>query len=118
MTASDVGEKDERAAEEFCLQMGALIRERTDGKPVRLENLRAIAEVNAKAGFFAGIQHAHSEQAQLVEALEDAIEGMATMVDDLNHCFEERCVPIEGEVVSARAHLKQAHEALAGWRKK
>lgn len=62
MTASDVREKDESAAEEFCLQMGALIRQRTDGKPVRLENLRAIAEANAFVGFLGGIAHARSEQ--------------------------------------------------------
>lgn len=44
----------EAMAEEYCVKMGALIHERTDGKPVLLANLRAIAEVNAKQGFLEG----------------------------------------------------------------
>lgn len=44
------------AAEEYCLRMGALIRERSDGLPTTLKNLKAIAEVNAKEGFLAGAE--------------------------------------------------------------
>lgn len=109
MTASDVREKEPSMAD-----LAAAMKYHGENHGSKMPGSSKL-EIEA---FLAGIQHARSEQAQLVEALEDAVDGMTTMVDDLNHCFEERCVPIEGEVVSARSHLGQAREALAGWRKK
>jgi hypothetical protein len=56
-----------RKAEEFCVEMGAQIKMRSDGKPITIENLRAIAEVNAKIGFLAGVISGLEAAAELFE---------------------------------------------------
>jgi hypothetical protein len=72
------------------------------------------------AGHCAGAQHRHDEVHALAEqnrvmreALEEAKDGMATMVDDLAMCFDGSCVPTKEEVASAEAYLKEVREFLA-----
>jgi hypothetical protein len=87
MTASDVREKDLRAALEYATTDGVLM---TDQEPVF-------------DAFIDGIKHARSEQAQvekLVEALEQIKNG------HISHGYSQHCIC---EMV--------AEEALAGWRK-
>jgi len=62
-------------------------------------------------GFKAGYSSRDAEVRELREALKEAIEGMETMVDDIGHCEENRCVPTKEEYKSAKAYLEDARKA-------
>ena len=63
---------------------------------------------------FKAAQQADSERVKELEgALEEAIEGMETMVDDLENCYIHKCVPSAGECASAKAYLIGARKDLS-----
>lgn len=92
MTASDVREKDSEAAEAYAKEYA--------NKFFSTAQMVSTHGHTAECAFLAGIDHARSDQAQLVEALEEAR------------------IIIRDQLPGHTVWLEQAEEALAGWRKK